>query len=405
MAEYSSNLELAQAISARIGTEPIPFASVSGLCYQIYEELGGTRENYDDVYSILLDILPLTNLIDDTVTTTNKTWSSSKIQNELDNVSIDIEAGAGITIVNDVVAANSEATVKNQITLSNGAPINALGIWENDVIPQGTSIQSVLEKLLNRELFPSAATKPNFTISSGALGVKELGSSVTLSAPSTTKSNGQYNASFASPAQPAVTGVTWSNETVSGPTIIEGFTGSDNTRTVALGSNKATYTYNKTYSAPSNMPITNQSHPTQSTSKISTDGSDISAIWAAATISKDRDITATGVYACFNNISGSTLTDNAATKLSLTDGKEFIFVDVPSEEVVGKHFKFAFPADRTVSFKIRDLSGNYVNYSATYEVATVTNFYNGIDYKVLVTTGDKQGSNTYKMILSKNLSE
>lgn len=105
MANYSSNLELAQEISARIGNEPIPFDSVSGLCYQIYEELGGTRENYDDVYSILLDILPLTNLIDDSSVYTNKTWSSSKIQSEIDNVSIDLTAGENIDIANDTISA------------------------------------------------------------------------------------------------------------------------------------------------------------------------------------------------------------------------------------------------------------------------------------------------------------
>ena len=382
MSDYNSNLEIAQLISERIGTEPIPFESVYSLCLQIYQELGGEEEDFDDIYTILLEILPLAQ-------------GGGRYT-----------AGAGINISEEkVISANSEAILDSSINLSNGAPVNALGIWENNIIPQGTSIQTVLEKLLNRELFPSAATKPNFSIGGGALGVKELGSSVTLSAPSTTKSNGQYNASFSSPAQPSVTGVTWSNETVSAPSIVSGFTGSGDTRTVELGSNKVIYTYSKTYSAPSNMPITNQNHPTQSTTKISTDGSDITAIWDASTITKNGNVTATGVYACFNNISNSTLIDNATSKCSLTSGNEFIFVDVPSEEVAGKHFKFAFPADRTVEFKIRDLRGNYVPYSATYIITTVTSFYNGIDYKVLVTTGDNQGSNTYKMILSKNLSE
>ena len=125
------------------------------------------------------------------------------------------------------------------------------------------------------------------------------------------------------------------------------------------------------YSAPSNMPITNLSHPTQSTTKISTDGSDISAIWASVTVTHTANITATGVYPCFTNISNSTLIDNASTKCSLTSGNEIILTNVPSEEVAGKHFKFAFPVGRTVSFKIRDLSGNYVNYSSTYTTETV----------------------------------
>lgn len=382
MANYLSNYDIAQEISARIGNSPIPFDSVYSICLEIYNELGGEPTQFDSVYEILLGILPLV-----------EGGGGGRYT-----------AGDGINISDEnVISANSGAVLNGNISLSNGAPVNALGIWPNNVIPQGTSIQTVLEKLLNRELFPNAATKPNFTISSGALGLKEYKSSVTLSAPGTTKSNGQYNASFSSPSQPAVTGVSWSNETVSDAVIVSGFTGSGDTRTVALGSNKATYTYSKTYSAPSNMPITNLNHPTQSTTKVSTDGSDISAIWDASTLTKTADVTATGVYACFSNISGSTLTDNAATKAGLTSGNELTYNDTPSEVTNNKHFKFAFPADRTVSFKIKDLQGNFVDYSGTYDVNTVTNFYNGIDYKVLETTGGFVGSNTYKFILSKNL--
>ena len=163
------------------------------------------------------------------------------------------------------------------------------------------------------------------------------------------------------------------------------------------------YTFSKSYTAPSNMPITNQSHPTQSTTKISTDGSDISAIWAASSVTKTAKVTATGVYPCFTNISGGTLIDSAETKCSLTAGNEIIVSNVPSENVAQKHFKFAFPADRTVQFKIRDLSGNYVDFSATYSTETISNFYKDTDYKVLYTTGDLLGVNTYKFIFNKNL--
>ena len=58
MSNYNSNYEIAQAISERIGAEPIPFDSVYSLCFQIYQELGGTKETFDDIYKILLDILP-----------------------------------------------------------------------------------------------------------------------------------------------------------------------------------------------------------------------------------------------------------------------------------------------------------------------------------------------------------
>lgn len=95
MANYDSNYAIAQEISARIGNSPIPFDSVYSICLEIYRQLGGEEENFDSVYSILLEILPLvegggTNVIDDTSIRLDKTWSSSKINSE-------IEAHSGAT--------------------------------------------------------------------------------------------------------------------------------------------------------------------------------------------------------------------------------------------------------------------------------------------------------------------
>ena len=59
MSEYNSNYEIAQAISQRIGVEPIPFDSVYEICLAIYNELGGEPAQFDSVYEILLGILPL----------------------------------------------------------------------------------------------------------------------------------------------------------------------------------------------------------------------------------------------------------------------------------------------------------------------------------------------------------
>ena len=56
---YLSNYEIAQAISEKIGTEPIPFDSVYEICLQIYNELGGEPARFDSVYEILQGILPL----------------------------------------------------------------------------------------------------------------------------------------------------------------------------------------------------------------------------------------------------------------------------------------------------------------------------------------------------------
>ena len=105
MSDYNTNYEIAQQISERIGTSPIPFNSVYSLCLQIYQELGGTQETFDDIYDILLEILPLTNLIDDSTTSTNKTWSSNKISSELSGKQDAFSEGVNIEIRNDIISA------------------------------------------------------------------------------------------------------------------------------------------------------------------------------------------------------------------------------------------------------------------------------------------------------------
>lgn len=109
--EESTNIQIAQQISAIIGTEPIPFDSVYSLCLQIYQDLGGTEETFDDIYSILLETLPLAegggggNVIDDTITSTTKTWSSSKINTELNGKQGALTAGQNIQISGSTINA------------------------------------------------------------------------------------------------------------------------------------------------------------------------------------------------------------------------------------------------------------------------------------------------------------
>ena len=102
-----TNREMAQTISARIGNSPVPFDSVYSISLQIYNELGGEPAQFDSVYSILLEILPLisgggisSKVIDDNSIVLDKTWSSSKINSE-------IESLAG--------AANSEIITKETV--------------------------------------------------------------------------------------------------------------------------------------------------------------------------------------------------------------------------------------------------------------------------------------------------
>ena len=119
MSNYNSNYEIAQAISERIGTEPIPFDSVYSLCFQIYQELGGTKETFDDIYKILLDILPLTNLIDDSTTSNNKTWSSDKINSELSSKQDTLIAGDNVTISDNTISVTIPNVIDDSTTSNN----------------------------------------------------------------------------------------------------------------------------------------------------------------------------------------------------------------------------------------------------------------------------------------------
>lgn len=118
MAHYNSNIELAQEISARIGSSPIPFESVHDICMEIYQDLGGDIEEFDDVYSILLEILPLAEqggrgVIDDTVISTEKTWSSNKINSELSGHYTKTETDTLLSGKQDTLTAGNNIDITN----------------------------------------------------------------------------------------------------------------------------------------------------------------------------------------------------------------------------------------------------------------------------------------------------
>lgn len=127
-----------------------------------------------------------------------------------------------------------------------------------------------------------------------------------------------------------------------------------------------------------------------------------------SSITKSASISVTGVYPVYVNISSGSFVDEPI-KMSLTTSNIFE-LDVPSEVASEKHFTFDYPATHTISsFEIKDLSGNFVEYSATYEAESViiTKVIGGDDvsYKRLITTGAFQGVGTYKITLSKRLDE
>ena len=90
------NRQIATLISERIGPRPVPFEAVRTLALEIYHDLGGREddENFADIFEILLSILPLTNLIDDTSIYLDRTWSSYKIDASINQLKTSVE---GIT--------------------------------------------------------------------------------------------------------------------------------------------------------------------------------------------------------------------------------------------------------------------------------------------------------------------
>lgn len=335
--------------------------------------------------------------------------------------------GTGIDIDDTVISSNTDATTVRNISITEGAPIDARNIFDDNVIPEGTSVQTILERLLCRELFPSAATLPSITINGTAdRGLFTLGKKITIAEITYTTNIGQYNASFETPSQPEPSGVTWSDTKLK-ITSKKNFDGYYDLNTendtkfaskenvvVALGENVVTYTAYGKYTKPSNMPISNLSHPTQSTSKISIDGSDITAIWGVNdNYSITGSTTATGVYPCYTNISGETLVESGvATQCTLQTSKIIEISNVPTEVGQSNRFKFSFPS---TSHSVTKLEA-YNALTRTYDTVGTSSYaftdefnhvINGTSYKykTLYLTAPEASVPKYKITLSKNLNE
>lgn len=125
--------------------------------------------------------------------------------------------------------------------------------------------------------------------------------------------------------------------------------------------------------------------------------------------------TVTGVLPCFINISDGAFVDDASVQMALTTGATFNNIKAPSEVAASKHFMFDFPADRTVTaFKVKDLQGNFVNFEAAYSQQEFDEEGNEIfvektinditmKYRRLKTTGSYVGDGEYQITLSTNL--
>ena len=119
------------------------------------------------------------------------------------------------------------------------------------------------------------------------------------------------------------------------------------------------------------------------------------------------NISVTGVYPVYVNIDSDSLI-NETRKMQLTASNVIEFNNVPSEVDSNIHFTFDYPATHTVtSFEIKDLTGKFVKYDATYDAESETIIKDiggkNISYKRFVTIGKLQGEGTYKITLSKGL--
>ena len=173
MSEFNSNYEIAQAISERIGVSPIPFDSVYSITFEIYNELGGEPAEFDSVYSILLGILPLveggiaSKVIDDNVTTTVKTWSSSKISSLLDESQQgELTAGDNITISDNTISAKG---YYYDDTKNSFATQNTVAYGENS-----HSEGQFLSKPVNGAVFSVPANGTTLTLNTSSIDLTGL---------------------------------------------------------------------------------------------------------------------------------------------------------------------------------------------------------------------------------------
>ena len=210
--------------------------------------------------------------------------------------------GNGITISSDkVIASNTNARTVGDITIA-GGPINATGIFEGNKIPKGTTVQEILTKLLCKEIFPDAATKPTITVTaSGApSGLHEINSTVTIPAFTTSTNAGHFNPSPNGTHTQPVTGSNFSN--IKFTTTKSGFTkytvaadapsvAQQTGITVTEGINSVTCNVTGDYTKPTGIPVTNLGN--QATGATYT--------FSAGTATNSTTVSVTGVYPIYSN--------------------------------------------------------------------------------------------------------
>lgn len=275
-------------------------------------------------------------------------------------------------------------------------------IKNGNTIKAGTSLSDILKQMLQKELNPGAATKPSITITKVGgtpTGLMEIGSSVDVGSFSITPKSGNFNNNgWKTPAQPTAS-FEWGTGVMSSK-ISSGMNGyteqtdvasiTSTKATILKGTNTITISASKTYTAPTNNPITNLNN--------TYDGAD--ATWVDGTATATTSVSWTGVYPCFVNT--DSLGEEPSYRLGLSSDYTFV-VSVPSHN--DADFRFAYPKGWEIeSFQIKSVDGSWEKYMAVHEEKagsfqktiqgqTVTYYYLG---------GVKNGNAEYKITLCEN---
>lgn len=380
---------------------------------EISKDIKGIKDDNEEQDKKIEELEKRTSSVEDDVTDMKKEAEEtiSRIEG-IEKVLPNITGGTikdvvynGDSVVDEDGIANIDATYKTAIN-DDAKVANIFGDMKAKDLT-GQTLNTILDMLLFPLEYPNTPTLPKVEVVIPSYASEYIiGSSVSIGSVSARLKDGSFNATFEQPKAQHISEMTDFKYT----TNIDGYVPTVNVATISevngivvkLGENRITYTASSTYTAPSNKPFDSHGNETTKTGKNAPEGS---ATWIDGTSNATGNIIYYGVYPCFTNIIGNTLGDEANTQCNVSNRNTITLNNVPSEVVSKKPFMFLYPTGRTVDFKVKDLSGQYVTFSSDNYTITETDVnVNGTAYKYnkLVTDGST-GENTYKITLSKDL--
>ena len=369
-----------------------------------------------------------------------------------------------VKLTQDSDNVNAERTKLSSSITIEGGPLASKEVkdaFEDGVIPAGTDIQEILKALLCVEKYPNpTANTPGYTVSitgpsvtnSSDIsnnGLVEVGQKITFNSvtavtvtastitnPKVSKFDYGYSTVLTGGTINPATAVTttWNirqndNTFYKLSAAITGFTNSSVPTTVTATTNSTcvlsgctltavlgTNTYKVTEEAPqyigTHSGITNYYIVSNLSGR--SDEHKSPSIPANTGLTKTASSTATtftvkGVYPCYSNIKNNAFIGDATVRLNLTTGNTFTFESVPTEVNSTYNFMFDYPTTHSISsFLVKDLQGNWVNFTAFYndKSGPIEKTIQGTKYQYYrLTTGGGNGPGAYKITLNKNLNQ